>query len=138
MNNEATEWGREKLDDWQRETVTDEVGYSHDNRIDELEDHTRDELGDYVYKIAGEIPPNEVVTRRDIYHWKAVEPEHYQGWSKKELIRRIITMEQHDEMRLAGTRPPYREKPPSDGSEVENRPTPAYKAVTAPQEATEE
>jgi hypothetical protein len=117
MREHEVEQGREPLNDWQRSTVLDTNPEAGD-RIEELELHTREELGDYVHDLAQEVPPNEELTRRELYRWELVEPEHYHGWAKKELIRRIVTMEEHDDIRIDGDRVPYREPPPPSPSQM--------------------
>ena len=123
------EAGREPLSEWQNETVVNDVGYDKQERVNELQEHTVEELADYVYQLAVSVPPNETLTRREIYHWDPVEAEHYARWGKKELIRRIIAMEIHDDARLEGKRPPYREKPPEDQGQPQPSEPVSYRKV---------
>tara|TARA_R110000824_G_scaffold120382_3_gene275623 strand:- start:11891 stop:12307 length:417 start_codon:yes stop_codon:yes gene_type:complete len=137
MSIDETEPGRERLDDWQRGTVLDELPDA-DERITELEVHTGGELADYVFELANSVPPTEELKRRELYHWDAVAPEYYQGWSKKELIRRIITMEEHDEARVTGASVKYRQPPPVNPSvKLEEKKPVTYNAVTARSEAND-
>lgn len=137
MSIDKTEPGREKLDDWQRGRLLDTLPDASD-RIDELEVHTRDELGDYVHGLANSVPPGEELKRRELYHWDAVNADHYRKWGKKELIRRICTMELHDDVRLKGKRPPYRQPPPPNPSSQKFEKPAEYNAVVPKYSSGEE
>ena len=98
---EGQDWQhcRKPLDEWQTERVVATQGEEAIDRIRELETHTVMELGDHVHALANEVPPKETILRREIYGWDVVGAEIFQLWGKKELIRRIIMCEQHDEAR---------------------------------------
>ena len=134
MGQEIIEQGREPLDCWQRGRVLEEYP-SCGPRLDALSGHTREELGDYVHSLAIGIPPGESMTRRELYYWTPVPPEHYHGWGKKELIRRIICMEEHDDLRLNGELPEYRRSPPVKAS---TQPLPKEYLKVQPREDTNE
>jgi len=90
-------------------------------RIYELEKHTRREMAEYIDKLAREVPPNEELPRYRIYRWALVGPEPYFQWSKKEQMRRILTLEMHDQCRLQNKPVPYTHgSPPPNPSEVDN------------------
>ena len=120
------ETGREPLTEFQLERVFAQVGEQYQDRIEELELHTVDELADYVWSQALEIPQGETLTRKEIYGWDSKSVDVYKRWGKKELIVRIITMEEHDLKRSKGV-----EIPSKKGSAPEpTKPQPSvYRAV---------
>ena len=71
-------------------------------RIDELRQHSRIELGEYVRTLAKESPPGDRRPRWEIYGWSLMPTEHYANWSKWMLVQRILKMEEHDALRRAG------------------------------------
>jgi len=116
MNIEQEE-GRERLTDFQYERVQYIVGEGYDERVQELELHTVKELADYVWKLAMEVPQGETLTRKQLYGWEAKSVEPYLRYGKKDLIARIITMEQHDDKRAKKEHVPLMKAQPEPESE---------------------
>ena len=59
-----------------------------------------------MWSLALEIPQGETLTRKEIYGWDSKSVDVYKRWGKKELIVRIITMEEHDLKRSKGVEIP--------------------------------
>lgn len=71
-------------------------------RLYALEQHSLDELAVYIADLANTVPPKETRKRYKIYGWVLMKADHYRMWSKREQVRRILTMEKHDRLRRRG------------------------------------
>ena len=85
-------------------------------RVVELSQHTRQELADYVHHLASTKPGESDLPRWAIYGWTLMDVPHYAGWSKRELIQRVLRIEVDDRIRAtAEFRAKSRPAPSSSG-----------------------